>query len=165
MIKRNGEIHWYTPKLCLIRQRVQLTHDSLPVEINTNATTAPGRTARWYRFILILLPILVSHEELIWNPGRCFTKAQVNPSQLCMCVKHPTCLMSLTSILRSPKCLRWTLKWLRTQADETRVPLPCRSQNVLRIIWRKYNTQWEKRYPSRQYFWPSKQNLLVISWA
>lgn len=163
MIKRNGEIHWYTPKLCLIRQRVQLTDDSLPVEINTNATTAPGRTARWYRFILILLPILVSHEELIWNPGRCFTKAQVNPSQLCCVWSIPLCLMSLTKIrlLRSPVPPMWHSNDFAPKL--TRRALACRSQNVESggSIVPMYDTQMREKIPVPPIFLASKQNLLV----
>lgn len=107
MIKRNGEIHWYTPKLCLIRQRVQLTDDSLPVEINTNATTAPGRTARWYRLSSFYYPFL----SVMKNWSEILADVSESPSEsvsTMLCVKHPLCLMSLTKIriLRSPKCLR-----------------------------------------------------------
>lgn len=134
MIKRNGEIHWYTPKLCLIRQRVQLTDDSLPVEINTNATTAPGRTARWYRLSSFYYPFL----SVMKNWSEILADVSESPSEsvsTMLCVKHPLCLMSLKKFVscevRSASDV--TLKWLCTQADETRVPLPCRSKYVLRI--------------------------------
>ena len=110
------------------------------------------------------LPILVSHEELIWNPGRCFTKAQVNPSQLCCVWSIPLCLMSLTKIrlLRSPVPPMWHSNDFAPKL--TRRALACRSQNVLRIRrkYRMYDTQTEKRYPSRQYFWQANKIFLYL---
>ena len=53
---RNADSLIYT-EVRPIWQEFRLTDDNLPAEINTIATTAPGRMALWYRLIIIL-PIL-----------------------------------------------------------------------------------------------------------